>query len=147
MVISHRKLGCCIHSKNLRVCWLMSLTDYHCALWCHTLNNCTLKNHIKKTGFLENAFCSHRSDSFFSDSYGYWNHPLASSFNDKKDMLTVDIFQDWTSKNTISWAYVNSGRFPTILPVTIQEKKHVVIFNFNRLSVTLLWFSWIINIP
>ena len=79
----------------------------------------------------EEAFSSHRSNSIFSDSYGDWNHPLASSFFDGRRRR----YWPWTFFKIGHWKIwphefmFYSGRFLAVLPVSTQARNMWSIFD------------------
>ncbi len=103
--------------KATIACWLCLITDL--TVQCKQLimmkkktppNNCPTKKPHKK-GLWEEDFSSHttyRSASVFSDSYGSWKHPLASSFDGEKGHIDSGNFSGLELKENTPMSYVHA---------------------------------------
>ncbi len=63
----------------------------------------------------------------------------------QKRMLTLEVFRTRTLKNMTPWGYVLQWEIPSSIASCHIGWNCVVNFCFNYLSVSLLWFSWIVT--
>ena len=84
---------------------------------------------LLKNGLREEAFSSYSSNSVCSDSYGDWSHLLASSFDGKMDMLTLEIFQDYLLKKITPWDYVL--QFPDRITIRHTGRKRLLTSSYR----------------